>query len=104
MNDTHFLSILNAISRQHELTFPVGSATESPTGALLDAWARFLEACIERGVDLGDPRWQRVALGEATAHTEFTLEATQDGPGDSEADFRVGLQLLLGLLGERRES
>jgi hypothetical protein len=98
MNDNQFISILNTASREHELVLHAGQG-EHPSGALLHAWARFLEACMQKGVDLGDPRWQHVALSEGAPYARFALQAAGRTPADKDPDFRVGLQLLLGLLG-----
>lgn len=75
---------------------PALDPEEGPTSNFLADWALFLESCVKKGVVLSDPRWQRVTINSNTPHTSFTLEADDEG---ADADFRVGLQLLMGLLG-----
>jgi hypothetical protein len=53
---------------------------------------------MERGVDLGDPRWQRLALTGSADAAPFALADPKETPADPEVDFPVGLQLLLGVL------
>jgi hypothetical protein len=97
MNDQRFISILNAVSREHGLNMPLLGDDDSPTGEFLADWAHFLETCVRKGIVLSDPRWQRVTIEANAPHSRFTLEAGGDPSMD--ADFRVGLQLLMGLLG-----
>ena len=96
MNDHQFISILNAVSRERSLHLPVLEPSESPSSDFLAEWAQFLETCVKKGVGLSDPRWQRVSVESNSPNSQFSLESGVD-PG-MDADFRVGLQLLLGLL------
>jgi hypothetical protein len=96
MNDQKFLSILNAVSRDRGFHLRVLERGEAPSSRFLEDWAGFLETCVRKGVALSDPRWQRVSVESNTPHSQFALEAGGD-PGD-DSDFRVGLQLLLGML------
>ena len=61
-----------------------------------------LETCVKKGIHLSDDRWQRVSVLSKTPHTVFVLEDAGGDPGDP--DFRVGLQLLMGLLEEQEEN
>lgn len=96
MNDQQFISILNGVSRDHALNMPVLRKADSPTGDFLAEWARFLETCVKKGVGLSDARWKRVTIESNSPHSRFMLEAGSDSTSDE--DFRVGLQLLMGLL------
>ena len=96
MNDQQFLSILNAVAREQRFHLPVLKPGESPSSGFLEDWAGYLETCVRKGVVLSDVRWQRVSIESNTPHSRFALEAGGDPAED--ADFRVGLQLLLGML------
>ena len=96
MNDQQFISVLNRVSQEMRLQMPILEAPESATSEFLGEWAAFLEGCVKRGLGLSDDRWQRVAIESNTPHSRFTLDAAEDLSRDS--DFRVGLQLLLGML------
>ncbi len=97
MNDQKFLSVLNAVSREHGFHLPVLKSGESPSSRFLEEWAGFLETCVRKGVVLSDPRWQHVTVESNSPHSRFALEAGGGDPAD-DSDFRVGLQLLLGML------
>ena len=96
MDDTHFIKRINEISRQNRLKLPSVGKGDLPPTDFLDDWALFLETCVKEGIHLSDDRWQRVAVLSRTPHTVFVLEDAGGEPGDP--DFRVGLQLLMGLL------
>jgi hypothetical protein len=100
MNDKVFISRLNEITKEHGLKLPILDDKE-PASAELSSWARFLELCVKKGISLGDARWNRVTIKNDTPQTKFVLEGGDSTPLDS--DFRVGLQLLLGMLHEDRE-
>jgi len=97
VNDQQFISVLNAVSQEKGLHLPALTGNEPPSGEFLSEWALFLETCVKKGIGLSDPRWQRVSVESNSPYSLFSLEA---GEGDlsSDEDFRVGLQLLLGLL------
>ncbi len=96
IDDQRFISKLNRISRGLGAPLPVLKRQEDPTGDFLSSWARFLETCVKEGIPLSDPRWQRVGLSDDPAYSRFTLEA--DEGSEKDADFRVGLKLLMGIL------
>jgi len=97
VNDERFISILNDVSGECGLCMPALSPGDSPSSEFLSDWARFLESCVKKGVELSDPRWQRVTIDTNTPHSHFTLDEAATDPSSDE-DFRVGLQLLVGLL------
>lgn len=96
LDDDIFLSKINDISRRNRLSLPVAVQGELPPTEFLALWARFLEDCVKCGLTLADERWQRLTVKSRSPYTVFSLERTGDSSADP--DFRVGLQLLLGLL------
>ena len=102
IDDQRFISKLNQIARGHVTPLPVLKRQEEPTSEFMSSWARFLEACVKEGIPLSDSRWQRVGLSDDPTYTHFTLEA--DEASEKDADFRVGLQLLMGILDPDDES
>ena len=96
MNDHQFVSVLNAVSRDNRLRMPILDSPEAATSEFLSEWAGFLEDCVRKGAALSDTRWERVSIESNAPYSRFTLEKGDDPTRDS--DFRVGLQLLLGLL------
>ncbi|UCH85581.1 MAG: hypothetical protein JSW50_07820 [Candidatus Latescibacterota bacterium] len=102
MDDTNFIKQINEIARQNQLKLPTVGKGDLPPTEFLDDWALFLETCVRSGIQLSDDRWQRVAVLSRTPHTVFVLE---DSDGEArDPDFRVGLQLLMGLLEEQEEN
>ncbi len=101
MDDARFISVLNAASQEHGLVMPRLREAEPPPGAFLSEWLGFLEACVRSGVALSDERWRKISVESSSPWTRFRLEA--DGQAAPDPDFRVGLQLLMGMLeaGER---
>lgn len=102
MDDTNFIRRINEIARRNQLKLPSVKKGDLPPVEFLDDWALFLETCVRQGVALSDDRWKRVAVLSRTPHTVFVLEETVGEGGDP--DFRVGLQLLMGLLEEQGEN
>jgi len=98
MDNKGFISALNAISRENHLVLPMLQKDEMPSGDYLTDWVRFLEICVKQGVSLSDERWASVAMEQMDKHTRFWLDSPGDEPR-TDQDFRVGLQLLMGLLG-----
>jgi hypothetical protein len=95
MNDTQFLKSINQITAKHHLKLPV-IRDANPPGAAVSAWAGFLELCVKNGIKISDPRWRRVSFAKQEPVTVFELHAATAEPGDP--DFRIGLQLLIGML------
>jgi hypothetical protein len=101
LDDEVFLGKINDISRRNRLSLPAVRAGELPPASFLGEWARFLEDCVRSGVTLSDERWQRLTVTSRSPYAIFAIEGSPDATADP--DFRVGLQLLLGLL-ENRDS
>lgn len=100
MDDEVFLGKVNDISRRNRLSLPTVTPGELPPASFLAEWARFLEDCVRNGLALSDERWQRLTVASRAPHAVFALEGAADASTDP--DFRVGLQLLLGLLEGRK--
>jgi hypothetical protein len=95
MEDDQFVAKLNRIAGERRLALP-GVDAAAPSAEAVAAWAGFLEACVRRGIRLSDPRWKRLTLSQAQPVAVFTMGP--GAPGNRDADFRVGLQLLVGML------
>jgi hypothetical protein len=95
MDDRQFLTSINKITAEHRLRLPLIDESP-PSGDVISAWAGFLEVCVKQGIKLSDPRWGRLSIGKQTPVTVFELRGSSSEPPD--ADFRVGLQLLMGML------
>ena len=95
MNDDQFLKNVNRITAEHGLALPMIGDTQSG-GDEVSAWAEFLELCVKKGIKMSDPRWRRLAVARQKPVTVFELQGPSSGPTDT--DFRVGLQLLIGML------
>ena len=102
MDDQRFVELLNGVAGEHRLRLPALGRGESPSSAFVSDWARFLELCVKKGVSLSDVRWQRLSIAAEAPHTRFRLEAS--GVAEPDADFRVGLQLLMGMLEDDEET
>lgn len=98
MNDELFINKLNRITREKKMKLPLppGCALMSPEA--LSQWTAFLSSCQQAGITLADPRWRRVKIARKLPYTVFTLE----GAADVDAEFRIGLQLLLGAFDENK--
>jgi hypothetical protein len=101
MKNDEFVGRLNDIARGQRLKLPVLQQGESPSSDQLAAWAKFLEECVKSGISLSDERWQWLSAEPRSSYTRFSLEDTGEPPSDS--DFRVGLQLLMGMLEDEDE-
>jgi len=99
MDDELFLERINEIARDQRLHLPTPREGEAPSTAFLSEWARFLEGCVKKGIPLSDERWQRLTAESRTPHAVFALDPHTSAAVDP--DFRVGLQLLMGLLAGR---
>lgn len=101
MNDNQFLKNINRIVSDHHLCLPtIGDAPSKRED--VSTWAKFLELCVKNGIKISDPRWRRLAFAQQKPVTVFELKASTSEPTDS--DFRVGLQLLIGMLEEDADS
>jgi hypothetical protein len=102
MEDELFISKINEIARKNHLTLPALKEGDVPSTDFLDVWAMFLEDCVKKGIPLSDERWPRVSVKSRTPETVFMLEEPTGERVDPE--FRVGLQLLVGLLDDQEET
>jgi hypothetical protein len=98
MDEDVFVLKLNEIARDHHLKLPVLKRDETLSPKFMEQWAGFLEACLRKGLPLSDPMWQRLRVDSNSPHARFALEGSGEPPDD--ADFRIGLQLLIGLMDE----
>jgi hypothetical protein len=99
MNDRRFLAILNSVAAEMgtDLLSPPGEMSEAEVVA---AWARFLQACLGRGISVGDPRWRALEVRTTAGRPRFHLPEGGGGPDRGDAgDFSVGLALLMSMLG-----
>ena len=95
MDDERFITTVNRITSENRLRLPVIDESP-PSGDTISAWAEFLQLCVKRGIKLSDTRWARVTIDSHKPTTVFELQGSS---GDrSDPDFRVGLQLLMGML------
>ncbi len=101
MNDDQFIKSINQITVEHRLKLPMIGDVHSP-GAEVSAWAGFLELCVKNGIKISDPRWRRLAFAKQKPVTVFELQGASSEPTDT--DFRVGLQLLIGMLEKDADS
>jgi hypothetical protein len=95
VNDYQFLKSINRITAEHGLALPMIGDAAAPS-AEVSAWAGFLELCVKNGIKISDPRWRRLAVAQEKPVTVFELQGRSSEPTDT--DFRVGLQLLIGML------
>lgn len=95
MEDEQFIVNINKITADNRLRLPLIDESP-PSGDAISAWAEFLRLCVKSGIKLSDSRWQRVAINKQKPVTVFELQGTSFEPRDS--DFRIGLQLLMGML------
>ncbi|UCG53665.1 MAG: hypothetical protein JSW58_08960 [Candidatus Latescibacterota bacterium] len=102
MEDALFLAKLNEIARENRLKLPILTKGELPPSDFLDDWAKFLESCVRKGITLSDDRWLRVAVASKSPHAVFSLD--EEGHESVDPDFRVGLQLLMGLLEDQNDN
>jgi hypothetical protein len=101
MTDKEFVKNLNTLSREFRLVLPVLQEEEAPPDEFLSDWAHFLEACVKRGIKLSDPRWQRLTVLSNDPCARFDVKDDKNRP---DSDFRIGLQLLVGMLDPDEES
>ena len=102
MDDDLFIIKINEIARKNHLKLPALRSGELPSSEFLDVWGKFHEDCVKKGIALSDDRWQRVTVKSKLPHTSFALE---HGSGEqADGDFRLGLQLLRGLLEAQNDS
>lgn len=98
MDSDQFVAKLNRIAADLPGELPVLDGQKAPSSGVIAAWAAFLQRCVKAGIHISDERWQSLSMTRRGGVVEFSLE--QPGHGEPDEDFRVGLQLLMGMLGE----
>ena len=73
-----------------------------PSSETLRVWGAVLEACLRKGISLSDRRWGQVSVASRAPVTAFHLDTARPAQDDDD-DFKLGLQLLMGMLGDRQE-
>ncbi len=101
MDNDQFITRINRILGESGTTLPFPAPAETPDSEAVARWAEFLKACLKSGIQLSDPRWQQLTIVRHGSDVELTLESA--GSGEPDDEFKVGLQLLMGLLGGRTE-
>jgi len=98
MDNDQFVAKLNRIAAESPGELPVLDGQKEPSSEVIAAWAAFLQRCLKAGIRISDERWQSLSMTRRGGVVEFALD--EPGRGDPDEDFRVGLQLLMGMLGE----
>ena len=100
MENDRFIARINRILAEQAVALPVVSADGAPDSKAVAVWASFLQECVRAGIQLSDPRWQRLRVIRDAPVTELALdESTAE---DKDEEFRLGLQLLVGILSDKR--
>jgi hypothetical protein len=95
MDDQQFVKRLNQVAAENNFQLPeIGESP--PSGETVAAWAGFLQLCVKRDIKLSDPRWERITISREKPVTVFELPGASQQRKDD--DFKVGLQLLMGML------
>ena len=102
MDDKKFVSKLNQILSEHGLSLPLLSRENAKDAEVVSEWAAFLEICLKRGIKLSDERWSRLNIKKQSPVTVLDIDHPVSTP--EKPDFRVGLQLLLGMLEEEEHN
>jgi hypothetical protein len=97
MDNEQFVAKLNRILTERHLKLPQLDRTTSPSAEVVAVWAAFLRECVKSGIHISDPRWRQLSLVRRGPVTQFVLDAPEAGEPDD--DFKVGLKLLMGMLG-----
>ena len=100
LDDHQFLVRINREAARAGQPLPP-LAGQSPD--TLRVWGAFLEACLRSGISLSDQRWERVSVSSREPVTAFELGSGGPERDEEDDDFRLGLQLLMGMLGDRQE-
>ena len=101
MDDAQFIARINRILGESGSELPFPSPAEVPDGGAVARWAAFLEACVKAGIQLSDARWQQLTVVRHGSVVELELDPSHNS--DTDDEFKVGLQLLMGLLGGRTD-
>lgn len=100
LDDHQFLLRINREAARVGQPLPA-LAQSSPEA--LRVWSAFLEACLRSDISLSDPRWDRISVASREPVTAFELAMGAPPEDDDDDDFRLGLQLLMGMLGDRQD-
>jgi len=100
LDDHQFLTLINREAARAGGPLP---PLAEPSPDTLRTWGTFLEACLRNGISLSDQRWERISVVSRDPVTVFELSSAAPAPADDDDDFRLGLQLLMGMLGDRQE-
>lgn len=101
MDDRRFAATLNDALASSSLDLFARPDPADP--GYIAAWAEFVRACVERGVEVGDPRWGRLTVAMEDGQPHFRLgDESQPRDETDEPDFGVGLALLMSLLGRNK--
>jgi hypothetical protein len=100
LDDHQFLERINREAARTGHPLPP-LADQSPRN--LRVWGSFLERCLRGGVSLSDERWERVSVTSREPLTAFALSGDDGERGEDDDDFRLGLQLLMGMLGDPQD-
>jgi len=96
MDDVHFLRKLNEHAVRERLNKKLIERPDDDS--YVDRWVSFMASCLRDGLALSDERWSRLVVRDSGPAIRFELAAGSPEEG-RDADFRLGLQLLVGLLG-----
>jgi hypothetical protein len=97
MRDEQFIAKLNRVLADLGGDLPSLDGSGRPDSKTVAFWADFLQACVRSGVELSDPRWAHLSVVRRGSATELALDPVDKPELDDE--FKVGLQLLMGMLG-----
>ncbi len=102
IDDRRFVEILNEVWDASGLDWDRAPAPSDAAGVA--AWTAFLRASAERGIAIGDPRWEHLEIRHLDGRPRFHLpDEVTSTASPEEPDFGVGLALLMSLLGNRRQ-
>lgn len=99
MDNDQFVARINRILTERKLSLPLVEGDEAGDVTAVSAWAGFLQDCVRAGIQLSDPRWQRLRVARKTPVTQLELDADSQAPPDDE--FKVGLALLMSLFSDK---
>ena len=97
MNNQRFVTILNQVA-DSMASAPLAPALGRSEADAVKLWAEFLGRCVEKGVEVGDPRWKRLEVHRSGAKLRFRLPAGGPAQAEPRDDFSVGLALLMAVL------
>lgn len=102
MDNEHFIARINRLLTERGAELPLLGPDETPDSDTVAAWADFLQACVKSGIQLSDPRWAQLKVVRRSPVTQLALEGGDMKGRDEE--FKVGLQLLMGIFGASDDS